>query len=69
MIGSKAIGINTPTLTILSVTQDDEDEYYCTASYGVYVNGTSHIAESERTNVVVFGEGIHFVYVYILYIL
>jgi len=32
-------------LYIPSVTLDDENEYYCTASYGVYVNGTSHIAE------------------------
>ena len=39
-------GANAPTLTKPSVTQD-EDEYYCTASYGVYVNGTSHVAESE----------------------
>ncbi|XP_065917231.1 uncharacterized protein [Dysidea avara] len=55
MISSKAIGVYTPALTIPSVTQDDEDEYYCTASYGVYVNGTSHVAESERAAVVVFG--------------
>ena len=59
IIGSKAIGVNTPTLTIPSVTQDDEDEYYCTASYGVYVNGTSHVAESERAKVVVFGMNIN----------
>jgi len=58
MIDSKAIGVNTPTLTIPSVTQDDEDEYYCTASYGVYANGTSHVAESERAKVVVFGMNI-----------
>ena len=56
MINNNAKGVNTPTLTISSVTQDDEDEYYCTASYGVYVNGTSHVAESERAQVVVFGE-------------
>ena len=49
------IGGNSKTLTIPSVTQDDEDEYYCTASYGVYRNGTSHVAESERAQVVVFG--------------
>ena len=53
---NRVIGGNTSTLTIPSVTQDDEDEYYCTASYGVYVNGTSHVAESERAIVVVFGE-------------
>ena len=52
------IGGNSTTLTIPSVTQDDEDEYYCTASYGVYVNGTSHVAESERAKVVVFGMNI-----------
>ena len=56
MISNKADGVNTPTLTISSVTQDDEDEYYCTASYGVYVNGTSHVAESEKAKVVVFGK-------------
>ena len=54
--GDRFNGINTPTLTISSVTKDDEDEYYCTASYGVYVNGTSHVAESERAKVVVFGK-------------
>ena len=59
MIDSKAIGANTHTLTIPSVTQDDEDEYYCTASYGVYVNGTSHVAKSERAKVVVFGKNIN----------
>ena len=54
--GDRFNGVNTPILTIPSVTQDDEDEYYCTASYGVYVNGTSHVAESERAKVVVFGK-------------
>ena len=54
-ISNEAIGVTTPTLTIPSVRQDDEDEYYCTASYGVYRNGTSHVAESERAQVVVFG--------------
>ena len=61
--GDRFNGVNTSTLTIPLVTQDDEDEYYCTASYGVYVNGTSHVAESERAQVVVFGEGIHFMYI------
>ena len=55
---NRVIGGNSTTLTIPSVTQDDEDEYYCTASYGVYVNGTSHVAESERAKVVVFGMNI-----------
>jgi len=60
-INNKAIGVTTRTLTIPSVTQDDEDDYYCTASYGVYVNGTSHVAESERAKVVVFGKSIYIV--------
>ena len=64
--GDRFNGVNTPTLTISSVTQDDEDEYYCTASYGVYVNGTSHVAESEKATVVVFGMNMH-VHVYTLY--
>ena len=59
MISNKANGVTTPTLTISSVTQDDEDEYYCTASYGVYVDGTSHVAKSERAKVVVFGMSLH----------
>ena len=46
-------------LTIPSVKQTDQDEYYCTASYGVYVNGSSHNAESERAKVVVFGMHLH----------
>ena len=54
-ISNKAIGVFTTALTIPSVTQDDEDKYYCTASYGVYRNGTNHTAESGRAKVVVFG--------------
>jgi len=68
IIGSKTIGVNTPTLTIPSVTQDDEDEYYCTASYGIYVNGTSHVAESERAKVVVFGKEVCMGYYYYAYL-
>jgi len=58
-ISNEAIGVTTPKLTIRSATQDDEDEYYCTASYGVYRNGTSHVAESERAQVVVFGMNVN----------
>jgi len=54
-IGNEATGVTTPTLTIPSVTQDDEDEYYCTANYGVNRNGTIHAAESQRARVIVFG--------------
>ena len=50
----RAEGVNTPTLTIAPVQQEDEDEYYCVASYGV-VNGTDHSDESERARITVFG--------------
>ena len=50
----RAEGVNTPTLTILPVQQEDEDEYYCVASYGV-VNGMDHSDESERARITVFG--------------
>ena len=54
--GELVNGVNTPTLTIPSVTQADEDEYYCTASYGEYVNGTSHVAESNKAMITVLGK-------------
>ena len=47
--------MNTPTLTISPVQQEDEDEYYCVASYGV-VNGTQHNDTSHRANVTVYGK-------------
>ena len=67
--GNRTRGANTSTLTISSIIQDDEDEYYCTASFGVYVNGTSHVAESERAKVVVFGMSIHVTYCVHIYTL
>ena len=51
----RAKGANTPTLTISPVQQEDEDEYYCVASYGV-VNGMDHSDESERARITVFGK-------------
>jgi len=56
---SKVHGVTTPTLTIPSVTLDDEDEYYCTASYGVYRNETNHTAKSERARISVVGKQTH----------
>ena len=50
----RAEGVNTPTLIISPVQQEDEDEYYCVASYGV-VNGMDHSDESERAKITVFG--------------
>ena len=47
--------MNTPTLTISSVMEEDEDEYYCVASYGV-VNGMNDSVESERARITVFGK-------------
>ena len=50
----RAEGVNTPILTIAPIQQEDEDEYYCVASYGV-VNGMDHSDESERARITVFG--------------
>ena len=50
----RAEGVNTPTLTISPVQQEDEDEYYCVASYGV-VNGMDHSDESKRAKITVLG--------------
>ena len=47
--------MNTSTLTISPVTEQDEDEYYCIASYGV-VNGTEHNDTSHTANVTIYGK-------------
>ena len=53
----RAEGVNTSTLTISPVQQEDEDEYYCVASYGV-VNGVTHNDTSNRGNVTVYGKNL-----------
>ena len=51
----RANGVNTSILTISPVTEQDEDEYYCVASY-VIVNGTLHNVTSNTANIIVYGE-------------
>ena len=51
----RAEGVNTSTLTISSVQQEDEDEYYCVASNGG-VDGIKHNDISRVTNVTVYGK-------------
>ena len=51
----RANGVNTSTLTISPVTEQDEDEYYCVASYAI-VNGTLHNVTSNTANIIVYGE-------------
>ena len=51
----RANGINTSILIISSLTEQDEDEYYCVANYGP-VNGTLHTVTSNKANIIVYGE-------------
>ena len=51
----RANGVNTSTLTISSVTEQDEDEYYCVANYGP-VNGILYNVTSNKANIIVYGE-------------
>ena len=51
----RANGVNTPTLTISPVTEQDEDEYYCEATYGI-VNETLHNVTSNKAKITVYGE-------------
>ena len=51
----RAEGVNTSTLTISSVTEQDEDKYYCVASNGG-MNGLLYSNSSQRTIIVVYGE-------------
>ena len=51
----RAEGVNTSTLTISSVQQEDEDKYYCVASNGG-VDGLLYSNSSQRTIIIVYGE-------------
>ena len=54
-ISSNSKGVNTSTLTISSVTEQDEDEYYCIASNGG-PDGLLYNDTSNRTMVFEHGE-------------
>ena len=51
----RAEGVNTPTLTISPVQQEDEDEYYCVASNGG-LDGLSYTDISDRALVTIYGK-------------
>ena len=51
----RAEGVNTPTLTISPVQQEDEDEYYCVASNGG-LDGLLYNDTSRAAVVIVYGK-------------
>ena len=51
----RANGMNTSTLTISPVTEQDEDEYYCVASNGG-ADGSLYNDRSHDAMVTVYGE-------------
>ena len=54
----RAEGVNTSTLTISPVQQEDEDEYYCVASNGG-VDGLQYYSDiSQRAIVTIYSKGI-----------
>ena len=54
-INSNSKGVNTSTLTITSVTEQDEDEYYCVANYEE-TNGSLISVISHKAMITVYGE-------------
>ena len=48
-------GVNTSTLTILSLQEEDEDEYYCVASNGG-LDGLLYNATSHGAMVILYGK-------------
>ena len=55
----RAEGVNTSTLTILPVQQEDEDEYYCVANNGG-VDGLQYSDISQRAMVTIYGKGLFY---------
>ena len=51
----RAEGVNTPTLTISPVQQEDEDEYYCVASNGA-LDGLTYSDISGKALVTLYGK-------------
>ena len=51
----RAKGVNTSTLTISPVTEQDEDNYYCVASNGG-MDGLLYSNESQKSSVIVYGK-------------
>ena len=54
-ISSNSKGVNTSTLTISSVTEQDENEYYCVASNGG-PEGLTYSDTSNKAMVTVYGK-------------
>ena len=54
-ISSISVGVNTSTLTISSVTKQDEDKYYCVVNYGE-TNGSLVSVISHKAMITVYGE-------------
>ena len=50
----RAEGVNTSTLTISPVIEQDEDDYYCIASNGG-IDGLLYSNESQKSSVIVYG--------------
>jgi len=55
MSSERATGINTPTLTISQVREEDEDEYYCVTTNGG-VDGMRYSDTSQVAQVIVYGK-------------
>ena len=61
----RAEGVNTPTMTISPVTEQDEDKYYCVASNGG-MNGSLYNNASQLSIIIVYGESIYTIYINLL---